>query len=241
MMCVRVEEVSTKNITIHIYLHGNMLKIFPWLSILFSLFVNSVLADPIAQTFAGCWEERVGSGSRVWSSISTSIDGKYLYATENSKTKFNHTATFRICVINAITDVTASGGYIYTSMDNGVTWSERSGMGKQQWHAITASYNGSRVAAVEYSVATTDDSQPSGLIYTSSDFGVTWKNRSQAGAKQWMSIASSDSGMFLVACAYYEFIYFSSDGGETWTHTEGTPREHTIISRTVMLILVYVP
>jgi len=69
-----------------------------------------------------------------WSSIATSADGTKLAAA-------------------------VQGGYIYTSIDSGVTWTPSTAGGSQQWQSIASSADGTKLAAVVYS----------GFIYTSSD------------------------------------------------------------------------
>ena len=58
-----------------------------------------------------------------------------------------------------------------------------------------------------------------GHVYTSSDYGVTWQDRSSGkidGNFDWYSIAMSDDGKYLTAVAYIGNLYTSSDSGATW-------------------------
>jgi hypothetical protein len=66
-------------------------------------------------------------------------------------------------------------------------------------------------------------------IWTSSDSGVTWVNRTvgtAASLQSWMAVASDSSGAHLVAASSHESendIWVSGDGGATWSNvTSGT-------------------
>lgn len=78
-------------------------------------------------------------------------------------------------------------------------------------------------------------------IYTSTDSGATWVERTSAGFHEWTAIASSADGTKLAATAndydydanqYGGFIYTSSDSGATWTEhtTAGLHEWKTIAS-----------
>jgi len=71
--------------------------------------------------------------------------------------------------------------------------------------------NGQRLAAVVYPGA-----DVAGHIYTSTDSGATWTERTAAGNKQWYSIAMSDNGQRLAAVVYGGHLYTSTDSGATW-------------------------
>ena len=133
---------------------------------------------------------------KSWGKIAASTDGTKLAAIDNAY----------------------GGGYIYTSTDSGVTWTEQTAAGKRTWKSIASSSDGAKLAAVEGGVT--------GGIYTSTDSGVTWTEQTAAGKRTWKSIASSFDGTKLAAISYeYDnaangipnFIYASTDSGITWT------------------------
>jgi len=99
------------------------------------------------------------------------------------------------------------GGYIYTSTDGGLTWTERTGAGMRSWVGITGSADGQKIAAAVYG----------GYIYTSTDGGVTWTERTGAGIQNWVGITSSYDGQKLAAAVQGGNIYVSSDFGSSWT------------------------
>jgi uncharacterized protein YjdB len=123
------------------------------------------------------------SSTRNWYRISLSSTGQY------------HTA------------VVYSGGYIYTSSDYGVTFTERTAAGARMWFSVSLSSTGQYQTAV---VA-------NGNIYTSSDYGATWTARTAAGSFNWQSISVSGTGQYQTAMIYGGTINTSSDYGATWT------------------------
>ncbi|MCG6551791.1 MAG: glycoside hydrolase [Candidatus Magnetominusculus sp. LBB02] len=75
---------------------------------------------------------------------------------------------------------------------------------------VASSSDGTKLIAAGY-----------GYIYTSSDSGATWTQRTSVGYNFWQSVASSSDGTKLVAAALNDrlsdYIYTSSDSGATWT------------------------
>ena len=124
--------------------------------------------------------------SRAWWSITSSSDGRKLAAVVNG------------------------GGYIYTSTDYGVNWTERrpTDQTTRNWVSITSSSDGTILAAVvSY-----------GYIYTSYDSGQTWTEQKATGYEQtWYSITSSSDGAKLAAVVNGGGIYTSTNSGWTWT------------------------
>ena len=68
-----------------------------------------------------------------------------------------------------------------------------------------------------------------GHIYTSSNSGANWTDRSTAtgsgiaGSKDWASIAMSPDGTKLAAVVFDGRLYTSSDGGVTWIDRSRAP------------------
>jgi len=56
-----------------------------------------------------------------------------------------------------------------------------------------------------------------GYIYTSTDSGAIWTERTSAGSRNWDSIASSADGTKIAVCVLGGYIYTSTDSGATWT------------------------
>jgi len=122
----------------------------------------------------------------------------------------------------AATGPVLSGGYIYTSSNYGVTWTQQTNSGTPKWISVASSSDGSRLVAA---AGQNFIDFVNNYIYTSSDYGVTWTQQTNAGTHNWMSVASSSDGSRLVAVAgqnnpyeyIYDYIYTSSDYGATWT------------------------
>lgn len=109
------------------------------------------------------------------------------------------------------------GDYAWQSSSAGITGDVMS------WKAIASSSNGVKLAAV------VDD----GYIYTSSDSGATWAERTSPGLRYWQAIAMSSDGTKLAAygasASNYtgnsSYIYTSSDSGVTWSERTGTGQQ----------------
>ena len=134
------------------------------------------------------WTKRtpLGATIKTWPAIASSSDGTKLVAAPST-------------------------GYIYTSSDSGVTWTEQTGSGSRSWTDLTSSSDGTKLAAVSGGAT--------GYIYTSTNSGVTWTQRSPVTAstsRNWYAITSSADGTKLAAVAYGAHIYISSDSGVTW-------------------------
>ena len=95
----------------------------------------------------------------------------------------------------------------YTNWNSLTNWSPTSAPG-QNWYAIAASADGTRLAAAVYG----------GGIWTSTSSGANWTQTSVANAS-WVSIASSADGTRLVAVAQGGGIATSVNSGGTWTLT----------------------
>jgi hypothetical protein len=77
-----------------------------------------------------------------------------------------------------------NGGYIYTSTDSGVNWTQQTNSGQRQWKGITSSSDGIKLAA----------SVNGGYIYTSTDSGVNWTQQTNSGQRQWFGITLIEFG-----------------------------------------------
>ncbi len=144
------------------------------------------------------WIVQQGAGMHRWASVTMSANGEKIVAVA----KEQDPDTFETLP-----------GYIYTSTDGGVTWTERTGAGERFWTDVTSSQNGVRVAAVDGN---------NGYVYTSNDSGVTWTQRTGAGARPWTAIDASANGQRLVAVGTDTYVYISDDSGATWVEQVGS-------------------
>ena len=117
-----------------------------------------------------------------------------------------------------------SNGYIYTSHDYGVTWTNIGSI-SLLWHGITSSSSGQYLAVC--GITDTVSGTPyNGCIFISNDYGVSWNWRqSTSPNNSWYCVTSSASGQYLVAGAYdvtLGGLWTSSDYGATFAQTSFT-------------------
>jgi len=101
-----------------------------------------------------------------------------------------------------------NNGFIYTSTDSGVNWTQRDS--SRFWKSVASSSDGTNLVAVVNG----------SFIYTSTDSGVNWTQRDSS--RNWSSVASSSDGTKLVAVAnngFGGYIYTSSNSGANWVQT----------------------
>ena len=91
-------------------------------------------------------------------------------------------------------------GYIYTSTDDGVNWTELTASGSRVWQDIAVSSDGITMAAADFG----------GYIHTTSNSGTTWKTRTGSGQHAWYSIVLSIDGIK---------TKFAAGGGSSYIYT----------------------
>ena len=105
-------------------------------------------------------------------------------------------------------------GMVLSTSSSGLSLTERQlGGATRLYNSIISSTDGSRLITV---VA-------AGNIWTSSDSGVTWTERTTGASRPWLYVASSSNGQYCVAVTYGDGIWGSSDSGATWTDRTTTP------------------
>lgn len=107
----------------------------------------------------------------------------------------------------------AHPGYIWTSTDAGVSWTNRSSV--HYWTCVTASADGVQLVAAGHQTG----------IWTSIDAGVTWTTptRHVHEARAWKSLASSSDGRIVVALEQKGSIWISTNSGLNWTRQTSPP------------------
>jgi len=119
-----------------------------------------------------------------------------------------------------------AAGAAWTNQTTGTSASDHN------WSSITSSADGRKLAAVEYSASGGNN----GIIWTSTDSGATWTDRTtgtSAANRNWVSITSSADGSKLAAgdsgAGPGGDIWTSTDSGATWTdRTTGTSASNLI-------------
>ncbi|MBM2815863.1 MAG: hypothetical protein HW421_2625 [Ignavibacteria bacterium] len=181
------------------------------------------------------WTEQTGAGNRKWYSIASSADGtkliaggsefEFIYLSTNSgyswdpsKVRidsivmgayFLSSSNDGVKIYSADGGWTPPGGYIYSSTNSGLTWTQLTVLGRKRWWGIASSSDGVKL------VASTFDTFD-GFIYTSSNSGSSWIKQSTIGIKNWRGASSSSDGTKLAAAAYNDYIFTSTNSGNTW-------------------------
>lgn len=188
------------------------------------------------------WTPRMSSGSRQWTGLASSADGTKLIAVgggnavyisndsgvtwslhspvTGSSAVWSSAASSTDGLHLAITSLSGTTGYIYTSSNGGATWTQRTAAGMRNWQGIASSAGGMKLAAVARGAAGTTLTY---YVYTSTDGGATWNGQIGSGLRYWSRIASSYDGSRLAAIAATDVaglngtLYLSSDSGVNWT------------------------
>jgi len=100
------------------------------------------------------------------------------------------------------------GGYVYTSNNYGVTWTQNS-IGLNYWTSVSMSATG------KYQLLDIGGSTNTGPLYVSSNYGQTWTAASPASTT-WGSTSVSATGQYQAAISF-SGLYISKDYGKTWT------------------------
>ena len=196
---------------------GTKLAAAVWQSPTFGV-SNGSFGDIYTSTDGGVtWTDRTTAGTRGWQSITSSADGTKLAATVD-------------CGSVASPGYCYTGGDIYTSTNSGATWTnDTTGTGASGWFwgPITSSFDGTKLAAASQG----DINGNNAYVYTSTNSGATWTQRSPATNVyfDWNSITSSADGTKLAVAADFNSntgdcssgcdIYTSTDGGATCRET----------------------
>ena len=194
----------------------------PLMAFLFCLCGPTSLAQSWTQT---------GVPSNSWHTVAVSADGSKVVAAGDRViyTSTNSGATWisndvpplkwyavacsadgqRLCA--GTFDVTNS---LYTSSDSGRSWAPVTGGSlppvEARWAALASSANGSKLIAIN---GYQSPSNPY-CIYTSDDFGMTWRSNDVV-ATDWSSVATSADGTRLVAgCLNWTWYLHSGFGGD---------------------------
>lgn len=156
------------------------------ITILILPIVSFVFTSHQVQAATATWGI-IGSslGEKDFTDIAVSSDGKYMAATVWMDS-------------------------VYTSINYGATWTERSDIGVAGWDGVTISDDGSKIAVVD---------NP-GKVHTSTDGGETWTESSSLNMRHWGWIDGSADGNTLIvgadASGSMGAVAVSTDAGSTW-------------------------
>jgi FG-GAP repeat len=103
----------------------------------------------VSKNYGDVWSAKSAVGSRLWSSISMSDDGKYMAAA-------------------------VSGGFIYVSKDYGDNWLAKTGMGTKSWNSVKLNGNAKYLAAAasdDFIYISKTDEQIDGNLFADNFYG----------------------------------------------------------------------
>jgi photosystem II stability/assembly factor-like uncharacterized protein len=179
----------------------------------FSFTPGIAISSPIANSAATSWSPVVnwdpaGAGNITTcqysynafvstSTASCSLAGADILA----PTTLGATTTLSVRVVDANGFVgTSSVSFFYTQP---YAWNQRES--SRSWQSIASSADGTNIIAGD-----------NGYVYTSTDSGNTWTQRTTSGSRYWRSMAASSDGTKIVGGAWGDYIYTSTTSGATW-------------------------
>jgi photosystem II stability/assembly factor-like uncharacterized protein len=150
------------------------------------------------------WTERLGAGFKKWTGMSSVYIAPNWY--------------IAAAVVNDL---------IYISSDNGATWnktliSNDPANQTKLWNKLTTATDGTNLFIA--STVSLPAIGSSGSIYTTTNGGLTWTERTGAGSRLWTDITSVWTGAawYIAATVDGGNVYTSTDGGATWTQQVGS-------------------
>jgi hypothetical protein len=173
----------------------------------------------------GSWKKHELGIGRWWGAA-ISNDGKRMLASSNVGVYFSDNSGDTWTPVNlpegnwtritssadgtrlAIVDY-AVNGYLYTSNDSGMTWTQRinSGDPSTQWQSLASSADGKVILAGTNLV---------GKMRISRDYGSTWSVINALGSGDWHDADISADGSKMITGEASGILYTSNDGGMTW-------------------------
>ncbi|HXJ75410.1 MAG TPA: hypothetical protein VNM37_21320, partial [Candidatus Dormibacteraeota bacterium] len=189
------------------------------------------------------WRQSFSSFSVSFSAVVSSADGSKLVAagtigtagaiftsTDSGSTWVSNSAPFAdsTCLASSVDLIkilaVARGGGTWTSTDYGATWRAVASAPLMLWSSAASSADGMSlvVAGLSDQISTNGGPVPgNGGIYTSRDFGLTWRSNSIpcncSPNPPWSSVASSADGERLVAAGGPVGLFQSTDAGTNWS------------------------
>jgi hypothetical protein len=194
------------------------------------------VADP---AFAQTWTQ-TSAPSTNWVSVTSSADGSKLaaavyrggiYTSTNSGIAWTQSSApannyWRSVASSAdgIKLVAVSFGIytsgIWISTNSGNTWIQTS-VASNEWTSVASSTDGSKLVVV--AIGDIHFNAP-GFVYTSTNFGTTWTQQTNAPGFSWTTVASAADGNKLAVFTADE-IYISTNSGNTWKQANNPPQD----------------
>ncbi len=203
---------------------------FPRFLAAFIAFAMTLAMISIAQPAAANSWTNLGGGTKQWTDIATSSDGKKVVAVSrggNISISSNSGATWVVNTAAGIklwsgvamtpngTTIAATadnaGGGLWISTNGGASWTSQAALAGQALTSVTMTSNGVKIAAVK----------GDGHVWTSTDSGANWTDNFAGTAYQdrFFDVDCSADGSKLVTARYYGYVWISTDWGATWTQS----------------------
>jgi hypothetical protein len=145
-----------------------------------------------------------------WNKI---FSNKYIYGTAIS----SDGSKIVLCSNNFVN--ADPNGYIYTSTNSGVSFTNRMTDARRKWYDVASSTDGTNLIACDYGGFVSTQSTQAGIggyVYTSTDSGVTWTARMTDALRKWLTVSSSSDGSYLFAGMFPGYLYISTNSGVNW-------------------------
>jgi len=194
------------------------------------IFVGAITPpNPPIPVFKWTWSQR--EQIRTWSGVASSSDGVKLLACSSGNTgriyysldsgvtwAQSNVLSFVFTGVASSSDgvkgvAVADGDQIYLSVDSGANF-VTSYPGYKYWSCVASSSDGVNLVA--------GAGKPD-YIYTSTNSGVNWTQRTGAGLQTWLSVASNSTGTILYASYGYPYLRTSTDSGVNWIDCDVVP------------------
>ena len=218
----------------------NQISVISTMIIALGVMISCMYDAPRDNPFDGgvkqyVWTERTSAGKRIWRAAASNADGTILFASENAAYMWRSIdggvnwvqattspAGYWCSIASSATgaDVVASnpdntGRIIIASSDSGDNWATRAGSNGKNWTAVASSSSG------KYLVAGDNGNGATGCILY---FARLWCNLEckRFTTRLVTDVASSPDGTKLAASVSNDYIYTSTNSGETWTAKTGS-------------------
>jgi hypothetical protein len=185
----------------------------------------------VSNDYGVSWTSKLTDSTRAWRGVTVSSNGKFQYVVDSSYMWFSNDygSTFQSlkndtvyywsgikCSADGryVTGMTNNANrYIYVSSDYGSNFDVKSSILPLDNYSLTISANG------KYQIIVKGGNDQYSKLISSSDYGVTWTEDTNAGMKHWQNISISSDGKHRVAAVYNSTIWISKDYGSTWSQS----------------------
>lgn len=153
-------------------------------------------------------------------------NGNDLTKSEGTTFQYTYTALDNSYCLTATSTGTAKSFFISSTsgiVAEGVCPGHTSSGAQYAWSAVGSPMNlGKAASSSDGAKLVAIRGSSSSYIYTSSDYGATWVERTAPGLRTWSALASSADGTRLVAVVQGGHVFTSTNSGVTWVERTGS-------------------